>query len=445
MAQFSKGRFDRKIDPSSLPATRLKADGSPDDNDRVETRPTALAFREWENLGLKCPDLTRMREFRLHRLISQIQQRDYGGLLLFDPLNIRYATDTSNMQLWVAHNPARACFISADGYIVLFDFHNCAHLSAHLPLVREVRTGASFFYFISGERIQEHANNFAREIDNLMREHSGKNRRLAIDRIEIAGLRALEKQGLKIFEGQDLTEQARLIKGPDEIRALRCSVAACEAAIEEMRRDFQAGVSENEIWAALHAGNIKRGGEWIETRLLASGPRTNPWFQEAGPRILAEGDLLAFDTDMVGTYGACCDISRTWLCGEIAPNDEQKRMYQLAYEHIMTNMDLLKPGVSFLEISKNAHQLPENCIPNRYSMLMHGVGLCDEYPSIYYQQDWEASGQDGVIEPGMVISVEVYAGEVGGSCGVKLEDQVLITEDGFENMTSCPFEDSLLN
>ena len=148
---------------------------------------------------------------------------------------------------------------------------------------------------------------------------------------------------------------------------------------------------------------------------------------------------------MVGTYGACCDISRTWLCGEIALNDEQKRMYQLAYEHIMTNMDLLKPGVSFLEISKNAHQLSENCIPNRYSMLMHGVGLCDEYPSIYYQQDWEASGQDGVIEPGMVISVEVYAGEVGGSCGVKLEDQVLITEDGFENMTSCPFEDSLLN
>ena len=72
-------------------------------------------------------------------------------------------------------------------------------------------------------------------------------------------------------------------------------------------------MTENDVWAELHAGNIRRGGEWIETRILASGPRTNPWFQECGPRVMDAGDMLAFDTDLVSTYGYCCDISRSWI------------------------------------------------------------------------------------------------------------------------------------
>ena len=52
-----------------------------------------------------------------------------------------------------------------------------------------------------------------------------------------------------------------------------------------------AGKSENEIWSVLHAGNVKRGGEWLETRIFSSGPRTNPWFQESGPRIVSDGGI----------------------------------------------------------------------------------------------------------------------------------------------------------
>jgi Xaa-Pro aminopeptidase len=441
---YSIDSSNRKIDPYRNPECELKPDGSPDDNDRVEIGPTALAFAEWEALGLEIPQLDTMREFRLQRLVQELQQRDYGGILLFDPLNIRYATDTSNMQLWITHNPARACFVSAEGYIVLFDFHSCDHISAHLPLVKELRSGASFYYFESAHRIEEHASDFARSIDELMRTHAGDNRRIAVDKIEISGLRALEKIGLEVFEGQEVTELARVIKGPDEIRAMRCAVAACEAAMVEMQGAIEAGKSENDIWSVLHAGNIKRGGEWLETRIFSSGPRTNPWFQESGPRIISDGELLALDTDMIGTYGMCCDISRTWLCGDVEPTADQKRLYQMSYEHIMTNMELLKPGVKFSEITEHAHRLPDNCVPNRYGVVMHGVGLCDEYPALRYREDYDSYGYDGVIEPGMAICVEVYAGEVGGKEGVKLEDQVLITEDGYENLTSYPFEERLL-
>ena len=441
---FSITDAERKIDPSRAPGAFLKPDGTPNDNDRVEIGPTALAFEEWQALGLEIPQLDTIRQFRLQRLVQELQRNDYGGLLLYDPLNIRYATDSTNMQLWITHNPARACFVSADGYIVLFDFHGGDHLSTHLPLVREVRGGASFFYFESGTRTDEHAAKFAAQIDDLMRTHAGANRRLAVDKIEIAGLRALEKLGLEVFEGQAVTEIARVIKCDDEIRAMRCAIAACEAAMYEMQDAVAAGKSENEIWSVLHAGNVKRGGEWLETRIFSSGPRTNPWFQESGPRIVSDGELLALDTDMVGTYGMCCDISRTWLCGDVEPTAEQIELYRISYEHIMTNMELLGPGVGFAEITQKAHRLPERFVPNRYGVVMHGVGLCDEYPAIRYREDYDSYGYEGVFEPGMTICVEVYLGAQGGKEGVKLEDQVLITESGFENLTRYPFEEKLL-
>ncbi|MFJ4443598.1 dimethylsulfonioproprionate lyase DddP [Pseudomonas sp. NPDC089422] len=441
---FSIPAQARRIDPSRQRAAALKADGSVDDNDRTEIGPTPLAFAEWANLGLQAPHLPSMREYRLQRIREQLIARDLGGILLFDPLNIRYATDTTNMQLWTTHNPARACFVAASGHVVLWDFHGCDHLSAHLPLVSELRSGASFFYFETGDRTEEHARRFCAQVDELLRTHAGNNRRLAVDRIEVAGLRALDALGVQVHNGQEVTEFARLIKGPDEILAMRCAVASCEASIAEMRQAMRAGATENDVWAALHAGNIRRGGEWIETRILSSGPRTNPWYQESGPRVLSDGDLLSFDTDLIGVYGFCVDMSRSWICGDVEPTDEQKRLYRIAHEHIHVNAEMVKPGVRFTELTRNGHRLPESCRAQRYGVMFHGVGLCDEYPSIRYPEDLESYGYEGELQPGMALCVEAYVGEVGGRDGIKLENQLLVTESGFELLTHYPFEDSFL-
>ena len=436
---FSRPADTRRIDPS-----RRRADGSPDDNDRTEIGPTPLAFAEWAQSGLPAPHLATMREYRLQRLKAQLAARDLAGILLFDPLNIRYATDTTNMQLWTTHNPARACFVAASGHVVLWDFHGCDHLSAHLPLISELRSGASFFYFETGDRTEQHAKRFAAQVDELLRSHGGANRRLAVDRIEVAGLRALDALGVQVSSGQEVTELARVIKGPDEIKAMRCAVASCEASIGEMRQAMRAGATENDVWSALHAGNIRRGGEWIETRILSSGPRTNPWYQESGPRVLSDGDLLSFDTDLIGVYGMCVDMSRSWICGGLEPSAEQKRLYRIAHEHIRFNTELVRPGVGFTELTRLAHRLPESCRAQRYGVMFHGVGLCDEYPCIRYPEDVESYGYEGVLEPGMALCVEAYIGEVGGRDGIKLENQLLVTEDGCEVLTRYPFESSFL-
>ncbi|MDA0358291.1 MAG: Xaa-Pro peptidase family protein [Proteobacteria bacterium] len=433
---------NRKIDPSRR--VHLKADLTPDDNNRVEIGPTALAFDEWHAAGISPPDLHALRSYRLSRLQAQIRQHDSAGLLLFDPLNIRYASDCTNMQLWIAHNPARAVFVPPEGKMILWDFHNCEHLSAHLPLIGELRGGASFFYFETGDHTARAAKDFATQIVDVMAHHAGTNKRLAVDRIEHVGYAALTDLGVEVLEGQVLTEHARSIKNDNELNAMRCAIHACERAVDEMYEIMRPGLSETELWAALHAGNIKRGGEWIETRILASGPRTNPWFQECGPRIMQTGDLMAFDTDLVGTYGYCCDISRTWIVGDAVPTDRQKHLYQIAYDHVMSNIGLIEAGMSFADMTRIAHRLPEAFRPLRYGVLAHGVGLCDEYPSVRYPEDVEAHGYGGNFEVGMTLCVEAYVGAVGGVDGVKLEEQVLVTDRGAVPLSTYRYEDQFL-
>ncbi len=433
---------NQKIDPARRRPT--KPDGSLDDNDRVEIGPTGLAFAAWAKAGLEPPNLKAMREYRLARLVQEIRKRNYAGLLCFDPLNIRYATDATNMQLWTTHNPARSCFVSADGHVILWDYSNCQHLSAHLPLVKEYRTGASFFYFTAGDRVPELAARFADEVDEIMREHGGDNRRIAIDRIEPEGMMAMQKLGLETFQGQQVTELARAIKGPDDIKAMKCAVYSCEMAMHQMQRELRPGMTENDLWSILHAENIKHGGEWIETRILSSGPRTNPWFQECGPRVIQEGDIVAFDTDLIGVYGMCCDISRTWVCGDVEPTHEQKRIYTAAYNQVMNNIDIIKPGMGFKEFSDKADLAPLEFRHNRYGVLAHGVGLCDEYPSLYFPEDYPTTGYDDTFKPGMFVCVESYCGSLGGKEGVKLEEQLLVTETGLENITRYPYEEHII-
>ena len=209
--------------------------------------------------------------------------------------------------------------------MVLWDYRNAPFLAAHNPLVAEIRSGASFFYSITGENTDAAAAAFAADVDTLLRTRSGRNRRLAVDKIMLAGFRALDAPGVAVEDGEIVTERARAVKGPEDIRAMRCALHACETAMAEMRAAARPGLTEDDVWAVLHAENIRRGGEWIETRLLASGPRTNPWFQECGPRVLQQNEILAFDTDLIGPYGFCADLSRTWWIGPGAPRPDMPR------------------------------------------------------------------------------------------------------------------------
>lgn len=404
----------------------------------------ALAEVEWQAAGIAAPDLPAMRRYRLERIRAELKRRDYAGALLYDPVNIRYATDATNMQLWVAHNRTRHCFVATDGPVVLFDYFSCEHLSDHSGVVDEVRPAVSWAYLYSGELTGQKARRWAAGIADLVLEHGGGNRRIAVDHINPEGIEELARLGISTGNGEAVMENARLIKSPDEILAMRRAIAACEAAMGEMEKALRPGVSENELWAELHRGNIARGGEWIETRLLSSGPRTNPWFQECSSRTIKAGELVAFDTDLIGPYGFCADLSRTWLCGDAPPSQEQRDLFRIAADQIAHNTELMRPGISFRDLVEGSSVPPGDCFPARYGVLYHGVGLADEYPTLPHASDWTDDTPDGVLEPGMVLCVESYIGRLGGYEGVKIEEQILITETGNEKLSTYPLDNRLL-
>lgn len=389
-------------------------------------------------------DYERLRAYRLKRLRAELSARDYAGCVLGDPINVRYATGSRNMQVWTLRNPARYVFVATQGPVVMFEFAGCHHLLDGLETIDQVRTATGLFFFTAGENLAARAQVWAAEIADLVREHGGGNRRLAIDRVNPEGANALGALGIEVMDAQAVAERARAVKSTDEIAGLRRSLRVCETAFDRMQAALIPGMEEQRLWAVLNNTNAELGGEYIETRLLTSGPRTNPWFQEAGERRIEDGDLVAVDGDLIGPDGFFGDISRSFLCGDAKASDEQRKLYGLAHEQVSHNLALLKTGVSFAEFAQKSWRMPERYFPNRYMSLIHGAGLCGEYPYVPYAQDFERKGYNGIFETNMTVCIESYMGAVDGHQGVKLEQLAVIQEHGAELLSDYPFDDRLL-
>ena len=389
-------------------------------------------------------DIHRLRIGRLQRVRAEMERQDVGVLILIDPINIRYATDARNMTNFTMRTPARYLFLPVEGPVILFEFSGGEHLGQGLGTIDEVRTGITVSFATNGRFVYKKGQEWADQIHDLISHHSRGNGRIGLERVHFAAANALATYGYEIVDAHAILDVARMVKLPEEIACMQASIRSVELGMHRMQAALEPGVTENELWAILYYTVIESNGEYIDTRLLSSGDRTNPWYNEASPRIVQKGELVAFDTDVIGPFGYYADISRTFYCGDGRPTAEQHKLYRLAWEQINHNMELLRPGMSFREVAEKAWPLPEPYVANRYFCLAHGANMIGGYPNIMHKQDFDTFGYDGVIEPNMVLCVESYIGEEGGAEGVKLEHQVLVTEQGPELMSQFPFEEALL-
>jgi Xaa-Pro aminopeptidase len=389
-------------------------------------------------------DAAKLRAGRLARLRTMMREKNYAALLLFDPNNQRYATGSRNMFGYFLRNSTRYFFVPTEGPVILFEYPQSAHVSTCLETVQEARNSRIVWSSVGG-RDADTSRAFAEEIASLVREHGRGSRKLGLDRCGYLQAVALERAGCEVTDCQQELLHVRRIKSAEEIACLRLSMAGAESAVAAVREAVSPGVSEQELFARMYGEVIRQGGEFIETRLLSSGARTNPWFNEASGRRVRPGELVALDTDIIGCFGYFSDFSRTFHCGPGRPSAYQKMIYGLAYDQIRHNIDIIKPGLSYREVADRAWKIPDPFVERRYTSVMHGVGLHGETPFIAHARDFAVYGSDGVLEPGMVVSVESYIGEVGAAEGVKLEEEVLITESGHEVLSRFPFEEELIS
>ena len=382
-------------------------------------------------------DFDKLRSYRLDRVRNELKKNNIEACILFDPVNVRYALDSVNMSVYNMHNLTRYCFIPVDGPTILYEYFNCEILSEGLDLIDEIRPAITWDYFSNGDQSELQLKKWVNEVNDLSNSYF-KSKKIAIDVINGPAVNELNKKGIQVLEAKKILEQARVVKSPEEIKCMRSAIDVAEMGIVKMREQLKPGMTENELWSILHQTNIENYGEWIECRILSSGERTNPWMQECSNKIIQDGEIVSFDTDMVGPYGYCADISRAFVVGNKF-NDKQKKLYSMAVEQIDYNSRLIKDGLSFKEFTEKSWVLPEDYYPNRYSVMVHGIGLCDEWPAIRYPTD--GGERSGTFQKNMTITLESYIGKVGGKEGVKLEQQYLIGENGLELMSHHPLED----
>ncbi len=385
-------------------------------------------------------DMERLHDYRLGRIREQLLLANIPFCVLTNPLSIRYAIDNREYQGFQSRLPNQYLFVPAEGPVIQYGGTHRDYRD-----VGDYRPLRCLNVFDGGLDLADHARGFARDAVGFLAEIGLKNeRRVAIDMLNPSITQALLQAGLEPVDAEPLIESAKSIKSAEELSCMNHSIAVAEYGIGLMHNATQPGIREIELWSILHQVNTAHDGDWFDGRMLCSGPRTNPWLQEASERKIESGELVAFDTDMIGPFGYCSDISRTWLCGDVEPNPQQCTTYRIAYDEIAHNMSILKAGVSFKEFSEKALVMPAQYVARRYPCVAHGVGMSDEYPKIAYREDWPTWGYDGVFEKDMTICIESFTGSEYGGEGVKLEQMVRVTDSGCELMSLYPLESTLL-
>ncbi len=384
-------------------------------------------------------DHDRLLRYRAERLREQMRKADVAALVIVNPISLRYAVDYSTYALFQSRIPTTYLFMGQEGPTVIHGAY-----AEGLPLINRAAPARHISFFDAADNLADNARLLADDLVAYLDEIGSDSRRVAIEYVNPSVTQACLQRGLEVVDGIALSEKARIIKSPDEIACIKWAISVAEHGIAKMKEALRPGVTELQLWGLLNYTNLANRGEWHDGRMLASGDRINPWLQEASQRVIQSGDLVGFDTDMVGPFGYFCDVSRTFHCGPDKPTVRQKQIYRMAYDEIQHNLALVRPGLGFREFQDLAFPIPEECQENAYPCILHGVGMCDEYPKIDPTHRG-ANPYDGVLEAGMVVTIESYMGPKGERDGVKLEEQVLVTEDGFELLSSYPMEPDLLD
>ena len=383
-------------------------------------------------------DVARLKRDRLARLQGEMARLDLGGILMFDPVNVRYATGSRSSGAYNLRRFQRYALIPREGAPVLFGDMSSAQDTDEL----RVRPGQVWDFFPCGVYMDEAVELWAAGVKSVLEELGIASERIGLDKLDTTGFEAAKRHAIHLADGWEAIERARSIKTPDELTLMRQAAAIADVAIDNTRRAIKPGVTEDELWSILAGTNLKYGGEHTDGKLLAAGGNMNPWFKDSSGRLVRPGELVGFDIDMAGPMGYFLCVSRTYLCGDGNPTPAQLDVYKTGYEFIQQSMNLFRPGMTYQEISEKSYQFPEKYKAQRYPVMSHGAGMSDEWPAIAYP-DWRPHGfghEPGALEENMVVTLECYVGEVGAREAAKLGEQMIITADGPEIISTAPYD-----
>lgn len=380
----------------------------------------------------------RLRRERLARAKEQLKAHRLGALLCFDFDNIRYITGT-HVGEWARNKMTRYVLLPDGADPILYDPAAPAKKVSAPWIADRVRPSVGS---MRGAIPSEVGNVelLAREIKNLLKEYGVYDRPLGMDITDIPLIRALEKEGVQVVDGQDAMLDARMIKTKDEIELLKIAAAMVDAAYEEIVRHIKPGVRENELVAIANYVLYNLGSDLVECVNVVSGPRAVPHPHVFSDRIIRPGELVFLDImHSFNGYRTC--YYRTFVCGK--PTKAQEQAYTKAWEWLKKSIEAVKPGATTADIARCWPAAEEFGFKDeREAFLLqfgHGIGLSIwEKPVISRLFSLE---KPFVLQEGMVFALETYCPSSDGKGGARIEEEVVVTADGCEVITKYPAEE----
>jgi Xaa-Pro aminopeptidase len=388
-------------------------------------------------------DVARLRADRLARVKRLLAESDLGALLCFDMNNIRYVTAT-HIGTWAMDKLARFTLLCRDDDPVLWDFGSAArHHELYCPWL-EGRSPAGISTLRGAMSPQSgRAEDVAEKVRRSLEARGLLGEPVGVDVVEPAVLFALQRAGVEVVDGQQLMQDARVIKSPDEVTLLDSACMMVDAAYDELYRALRPGVRENECVALVNKVLYELGSEHVEGVNAISGERCSPHPHVYTDRVLRPGDPAYFDIlhSYLG-YRTC--YYRTFAVGSASRGlvDAYVRCRDIL-DHAIS---LIRPGVMTDEVASVFPRAQEFGFGDEEAAFAlqfgHGVGLSIwEKPVISRLVSIDHPEE---IREGMVFALETFWPASDGWQAARIEEQLVVTADGCEIITRFPAEQLLV-
>jgi Xaa-Pro dipeptidase len=383
-------------------------------------------------------DFDRLRAYRLARTRQALEASDLGALLCFDVNNVRYTTSTQIGE-WVRDKVCRYSLITRGGEPMIWDFGSAAkHHRLYAPWLRPENSRAGMLGLRGAVApdagLMDAA---AQEVKALLDDAGVGDAPVGVDLAEVPMLRALERAGIDVRDGQQVMLDAREIKSRDELMLLSMSAAMVDGCYQVISEMLKPGVRENEIVAVANEYLYRQGSDDVEAINAVSGERCSPHPHNFSDRLIRPGDQAFFDIiQAFQGYRTC--YYRTFNVGRATA--AQHDAYKRAREWIDAAIDLIKPGVTTDQIARLWPEAPQFGFDNEMEafglQFGHGLGLAlHERPIISRLNSLEHPVE---LKEGMVFALETYCPATDGYSAARIEEEIVVTADGPRVITLFP-------
>jgi Xaa-Pro aminopeptidase len=388
-------------------------------------------------------NIDRLRRERLDRIKVALKKSELGALLCFDMNNIRYITAT-HIGTWAMDKLVRFSLLPQEDEPILWDFGSAArHHQIYCPWLGErSRAGISTLRGATnpGSAL---AADVAKKVKRELETRHLQNEPVGVDVIEMPVLFALQAEGIKVVDGQQLMHEVRKIKTQDEITLLNTACMMVDSAYDELYRFMKPGVKENECVGVVSKVLYDLGSEHVEGVNAISGERCSPHPHVYTDRVLRPGDPAFFDIlHSYNGYRTC--YYRTFAVGSASA--AMVDAYKRCRDYMDAAISIVKPGVTTADVVKLWPKAEEFGFANEEAAFAlqygHGVGLSIWEKPIFSRL--VSLDHPEIIEEGMVFALETYWPASDGWSAARLEEELVVTKDGCEIITRFPSEKLLV-